>query len=73
MHYCHIIETLSKGKGRLGVIHRKSRNKIQAPGKLKRLIELINAKIWSGLDIDFLSFDISYFEIADIFEVTTQS
>ena len=71
MHYRHIVETISKG--RLGVIHRKSKNKIQVPEKLKRLIELINAKIWSGLDIDFLSFDISYFEIADIFEVTTQS
>ncbi len=36
----------------LGVIFRKSQNKIQDPAKLKRLIELINAETWVGLDID---------------------
>ena len=41
-HYRHILETLGKGKGMLGVIFRKSQNKIQDPAKLRRLIELIN-------------------------------
>ena len=51
-HYRHILENLGKEKGMLGVIFRKSQNKIQDPAKLKRLIELINAEIWVGLDID---------------------
>lgn len=52
VHYRHILERLGKEKGMLGVIFRKSQNKIQDPAKLKRLIELINAETWSGLDID---------------------
>ncbi len=36
----------------LGIIFRKSQNKIQDPAKLKHLIELINAETWIGLDID---------------------
>ncbi len=52
VHYRHILETLGKGKGMLGVIFRKSQNKIQDPAKLKRLIELINAETWLGMDID---------------------
>lgn len=52
IHYRHIIETLGKGKGLLGVIFRKSQNKIQDPAKLRRLIELINGETWVGLDID---------------------
>ena len=52
VHYRHILGTLGKGKGMLGVIFRKSQNKIQDPAKLKRLIELINDETWVGLDID---------------------
>ena len=51
-HYRHILETFGKGTGMLGVIFRKSQNKIQDPAKLRRLIELINAEVWVGLDID---------------------
>jgi type I restriction enzyme M protein len=51
-HYRHILEMLGKEKGMLGVIFRKSQNKIQDPAKLKRLLELINAETWIGLDID---------------------
>ncbi|HQE06112.1 MAG TPA: class I SAM-dependent DNA methyltransferase [Tepidanaerobacteraceae bacterium] len=51
-HYRHILETLGKEKGMLGVIFRKSQNKIQDPAKLKRLIELINGETWAGMDID---------------------
>lgn len=51
-HYRHILETLGKDKGTLGIIFRKSQNKIQDLAKLRRLIELINAETWIGLDID---------------------
>jgi len=51
-HYRHILETLAKEKGLLGVIFRKSQSKIPDPAKLKRLIELINSQIWIGLGID---------------------
>jgi type I restriction enzyme M protein len=52
VHYRHILETLGKEKGMLGVIFRKSQNRIQDPAKLKRLLELINQETWIGLDID---------------------
>ncbi len=52
IHYRHILESLGKEKGMLGVIFRKSQNKIQDPAKLRRLIELINGETWVGLDID---------------------
>jgi type I restriction enzyme M protein len=51
-HYRRILESLGKGKGMLGVIFRKSQNRIQDPAKLRRLIELINGETWIGLDID---------------------
>ena len=51
-HYRNILETLGKEKGMLGVIFRKSQNRIQDPAKLKRLLELINQETWIGLDID---------------------
>jgi type I restriction enzyme M protein len=52
VHYRHILESLGKEKGMLGVIFRKSQNRIQDPAKLRRLIELINAETWLGMDID---------------------
>ena len=52
MHYRHILESLAKESGMLGVIFRKSQNKIQDPAKLRRLIELINSETWVGLDVD---------------------
>lgn len=52
VHYLHLLETLAKESGMLGVIFRKSQNKIQDPAKLRRLIELINDETWVGLDID---------------------
>lgn len=51
-HYRHILETLAKEEGMLGVIFRKSQNKVQDPAKLKRLIELINGERWTGMDMD---------------------
>ena len=41
-HYRHVLENLSKEKELLGVIFRKSQNKIQDPVKLERLIKLID-------------------------------
>lgn len=52
VQYRHVLESLGKEKGILGVIFRKSQNKIQDPAKLKRLIELINGETWVGLDVD---------------------
>lgn len=52
IHYRHILESLGKSKGMLGVIFRKAQNKIQDPAKLKRLLKLIAEETWSGLDVD---------------------
>ena len=51
-HYRYILETLGKEKGLLGVIFRKSQNRIQDPAKLKRLISLIDDETWTGLTAD---------------------
>jgi len=52
IHYRHLLESLGKEKGMLGIIFRKAQNKIQDPAKLKRLLELINNETWLGMDID---------------------
>ena len=58
-HYRHVLENLAQEKGLLGVIFRKSQNKIQDPAKLERLVKLIDGDskdkdkiLWSGMDID---------------------
>jgi type I restriction enzyme M protein len=51
-HYRETLQTLSKETGLLGIIFRKSQNKIQDPAKLKRLLDLINKEVWMGLDAD---------------------
>ena len=52
IHYRDILENLGKKKHLLGLIYRKSQNKIQDPAKLERLIKLINEETWIGLDVD---------------------
>lgn len=52
VHYRHTLETLGKEPGMLGMIFRKSQNKIQDPAKLKRLIETIDSETWVGMDVD---------------------
>ena len=52
VHYRHILESLGKESGMLGMIFRKGQNKIQDPAKLKRLISLIDQEVWIGLDVD---------------------
>ncbi len=52
-HYRHILESLGKKKGMLGVIFRKAQNKIQDPAKLRRLIiDLIDKEAWSSISAD---------------------
>jgi type I restriction enzyme M protein len=52
-HYRHLLETLGKSKGMLGVIFRKAQNKIQDPAKLSRLIsDLIDKEQWTSLEAD---------------------
>lgn len=52
IQYHYILDSLGREKGMLGVIFRKSQNRIQDPAKLRWLIELINAETWVGIDID---------------------
>ncbi|CAN5541505.1 class I SAM-dependent DNA methyltransferase [soil metagenome] len=48
-----MLESLSREPGMLGVIFRKSQNKIQDPAKLRRLIvDLIDKEQWTRLDAD---------------------
>ena len=51
-HYRHILEELGKQDKLLGLIYRKSQNKIQDPAKLERLIKLIDEESWYGLPVD---------------------
>ena len=52
-HYRHVLDTLGKKPGMLGVIFRKAQNKIQDPAKLRRLIvDLIDKEEWSSLSAD---------------------
>jgi type I restriction enzyme M protein len=51
--YRHILETLGRQPGTLGVIFRKAQNRIQDPAKLKRLIvDLIDKENWSATGVD---------------------
>jgi type I restriction enzyme M protein len=52
VHYRKLLEELGKKPGMIGVIFRKSQNRIQDPAKLRRLVSLIDGEIWLGLDID---------------------
>jgi type I restriction enzyme M protein len=52
IQYRHTLESLGKSKGLLGIIFRKSQNKIQDPPKNTRLVQMINSETWMGLDID---------------------
>jgi type I restriction enzyme M protein len=55
VQYRHILDNLGKQTGALGVIFRKSQNKIQDPAKLKRLLKLIDDETWLGLSVDVKS------------------
>ncbi|MCU0291729.1 MAG: type I restriction-modification system subunit M [Thermoanaerobaculaceae bacterium] len=52
-HYRHVLETLGKQGGLLGLVFRKAQNKIQDPAKLRRLIvDLIDREQWSAMSAD---------------------
>lgn len=51
-HYRHTLQELSNEEGIVGLIFRKSQNRIQDPAKLNRLINLIDEETWIGLDVD---------------------
>jgi len=52
-HYRKTLEDLAKQTGMLGLIFRKSQNKIQDPAKLRQLIvELIGKEQWLSLSAD---------------------
>jgi len=55
VQYRHILENLSSESGVMGVIFRKSQNKIQDPAKLKRLVDMIEKETWLGLSVDVKS------------------
>ena len=50
--YVRILRELSTAQGLLGVIFRKSQNRVQTPANLQRLIHLINDETWSGMTAD---------------------
>jgi len=53
VHYRHLLETLGREAGMLGIIFRKAQNKIQDPAKLRRLIaDLIDKEQWTSLEAD---------------------
>ena len=52
IQYVKILQELSNASGLLGVIFRKSQNRIQTPAHLQRLIHLINNETWSGMTAD---------------------
>ena len=52
-HYRHVLESLGKKTGMLGLIFKKAQNKIQDPAKLRRLIvELIDKEQWTSIASD---------------------
>lgn len=55
VQYRHILENLGREHGAIGVIFRKSQNRIQDPAKLKRLVKLIDDETWLGLSVDVKS------------------
>jgi type I restriction enzyme M protein len=53
VHYRHVLETLGRERGMLGIIFRKAQNKVQNPALLRRLIvDLIDREQWTVLDAD---------------------
>jgi type I restriction enzyme M protein len=51
-HYLTILHKLGQEPGMLGAIFFKAQNKIQDPAKLARLVQMIDAEKWIGLDAD---------------------
>jgi len=52
VHYIDILNKLGEESGMLGAIFFKAQNKIQDPAKLSRLVQMIDAETWTGLETD---------------------
>jgi type I restriction enzyme M protein len=51
-HYLSALHKLGQEPGMLGAIFFKAQNKIQDPAKLARLVQMIDAEEWVGMDTD---------------------
>src|SRR5690554_4371499 len=51
-HYTRILRELAKAKGTLGQIFVKSRNEIQDPAKLYKIIDMVDKEKWSMMGAD---------------------
>lgn len=51
-HYLKVLHRLGNEPGMLGAIFFKAQNKIQDPAKLSRLVQMIDAENWVGMDAD---------------------
>ena len=51
-HYLATLHKLGSETGMLGAIFFKAQNKIQDPAKLSRLVQMIDAEKWVGMDAD---------------------
>ena len=51
-HYLATLHKLGNEAGMLGAIFFKAQNKIQDPAKLSRLVQMIDAEKWVGMDAD---------------------
>ena len=51
-HYLQVLHKLGNEQGVLGAIFFKAQNKIQDPAKLSRLVQMIDADKWIGMDTD---------------------
>ncbi len=52
-HYTLLLQELAQQQGLLGLIFRKSQNRIQDPAKLRHLVvNLIGQETWTGMDAD---------------------
>src|ERR1019366_5336725 len=52
VHYVTLLRELGKQKGRPGKIFTKEKNKIQAPAKLSRLIDMVDDTGWVTMGAD---------------------
>jgi type I restriction enzyme M protein len=51
-HYLSVLHKLGEEPGMLGAIFFKAQNKIQDPAKLARLVQMIDAENWLGMEAD---------------------
>ena len=51
-HYRRTLQALGRERGLIGTIFRGAQNKLTDPAKLRRVVSLIDAETWIGLDVD---------------------